>query len=617
VAGALRLQCVELGTLAHEMNETDGDTTKLSGETFSRVVRAGALAVVREQESLNRINVFPVRDADTGANLAATLRAAASRLGSAAPDSVGDAARVAADGALDGARGNSGAIFAQFLHGLASSMERLRHVDGPQFAAAAVSGTESAYLALQDPREGTILSVLRAWSHELSRRAHEEDLPELMHSGLVAAREALAATPRQLEVLARSHVVDAGGQGFVFFLEGLIDALTGNEPAWVPVEASPHGLPPFSDMHEEVDDRFRFCSEALLTPREGVPLSRDEVMMRVTELGESLVVAGGETRLRVHIHTNEPQRFFATVAELAHIERTKVDDMVLQQLACRTTDIGLVTDSTTDLPEDEAISLGIMAVPLTLTLGDEEYLDGVDITLDGFIQRILAGDGVPRSSQPAVADLVQTYRKLLECREGVVSVHIAAALSGTVQAARAAAKEVGPERVRVIDSCSVSIGAGLLVEAVGETISSGASLDEVERIAERVKREIRVFGAVKSLDFAVRGGRVSPRLARSMERLHLSPIIALDEDGKAGRAGAALGFDRALNTIVRRVVRYAGDEPARAMVVHSGDQPGAEFVAARLREHLGGDVPVVRAGAVLTTHVGLGCVTAAVRRLPA
>ena len=340
-------------------------------------------------------------------------------------------------------------------------------------------------------------------------------------------------------------------------------------------------------------------------------------MVRVTELGESLVVAGGDTRLRVHIHTNEPQRFMAAVAELGHIERTKIDDMVLQQLACRTSALGLVTDSTTDLPEDEAIELGTIAVPLTLTLGDQEYLDGVDITLDGFIQRILAGDGVPRSSQPAVSDLAQTYRRLLECRDGVVSVHIAAALSGTVQAAKAAAREVDPERIRVIDSCSVSVGAGLLVEAVGEAISSGLDLDEVERLAEQVKREIRVFGAVASLDFAVRGGRVSPRLAKSMDRLHLSPIIMLDETGKAGRAGAALGFDRALNTIVKRVVRYADGAPARAMVVHSGDQAGAEFVAARLQERLGGDVPVVRAGAVLTTHVGLGCVTAAVRRIGA
>ncbi len=598
------------------MTDTSDDTTTLSGETFSRVVRAGALAVVREQEMLNRINVFPVRDADTGANLAATLKAAASRLGSATPGSVGAAARAAADGALDGARGNSGAIFAQFLHGLASSMERLRQADGPQFAAAAVSGTESAYSALQDPREGTILSVLRAWSHELSRRAQDEELPELLRSGLVAAREALAATPRQLEVLARSHVVDAGGQGFVFFLEGLIESLSGHEPAWLPVEAAPHGLPPFSGEHEEIDDRFRFCTEALLTPREDVPLSRDDVMTRVAELGESLVVAGGEARLRVHIHTNEPRRFLATVAEIGHIERTKVDDMVLQQLACRTTALGLVTDSTTDLPEDEAIDLGVVAVPLTLSLGDEEFLDGVDITLDGFIQLILAGSGAPRSSQPAVADLVQTYRRLLECRDGVVSVHIAGALSGTVQAARAAAREVDPQRIRVIDSCSVSIGAGLLVEAIGEAIVAGDGLDEVEALAERVKRDIKVFGAVASLDFAVRGGRVSPRLARSIDRLHLSPIIALDETGRAAKAGVALGFDRALNTIVRRVVRYADGAPARAMVVHTGDRPGAEFVAARLHERLGGEVPVVRAGAVLTTHVGLGCVTAAVRRLP-
>jgi DegV family protein with EDD domain len=599
------------------VSQIPDDSTKLSGTVFSRVVRAGALAVVREQESLNRINVFPVRDADTGANLAATLRAAASRLGSAAPDAVGDAARVAADGALDGARGNSGAIFAQFLHGLASSMERLHMVDGTQFAAAAVSGTESAYSALQEPREGTILSVLKAWSHELSRRAQEEDLPELMHSGLAAAREALAATPRQLEVLARSHVVDAGGQGFIYFLEGLMDSLRGgHEPAWVPIEAPPHGLPPFSEEHEEVDERFRFCTEALLKPRGEARLSRDVVMTRVAGLGESLVVAGGETRVRVHIHTNEPQHFLAVVAELGDIERTRVDDMVLQQLACRTSTIGLVTDSTTDLPEDEAIRLGVIAVPLTLTLGDEEYLDGVDITLDGFVQRILAGTGVPRSSQPAVADFAQTYRRLLECREGVVSVHIAGAMSGTVQAARAAAREVDPQRIRVIDSCLVSIGAGLLVDAVGEAIAAGADLDEVERVAEQVKGEIRIFGTVASLDFAVRGGRLSPRLARTLTRLHLAPIITFDEAGRPGKGGAALGFDRALNAIVKRAVWYAEGAPARAMVVHSGDQAGADFVAARLRERLGGEVPVVRAGAVLTTHVGLGSVTVAVRRLP-
>ncbi|MCX6363148.1 MAG: DegV family EDD domain-containing protein [Actinobacteria bacterium] len=580
------------------------------------MLRAGALAVVREQESLNRINVFPVRDADTGANLAATLKAAAARLGSASPDGVGAAARVAADGALDGARGNSGAIFAQFLHGLAGGMERRSQVDGPQFADAARLGTESAYTALQDPREGTILSVLKAWSHELGRRSGEEDFTEMMHGGLVAAREALANTPHQLEVLARSHVVDAGGQGFVYFLEGIIESLRGRDTAWVPIEAPPHGLPPFALEHDEIDERFRYCTEALLTPRE-VPLSRDAVMAAVLGLGESLVVAGGERRLRVHIHTNEPQKFLATVAALGAIEHSKIDDMVLQQLAGRESTIALVTDSTTDLPEDTAFRLGVVAVPLTLTLGDESYLDGVDITLDGFIHRVTSGTGVPRSSQPAEADFVQTYRRLLEYREGIVSVHIAAAMSGTVQSAQAAAREVDPARIRVIDSCAVSVGAGLLLEAAGEAIAAGAGLDEVVAAAERAKREIRLFGTVASLDFAVRGGRVSPSMARTLKRLHLAPIIVFDETGKAGKGGAALGFDRALDAIIKRAVRFAAGAPARAMVVHSGDQAGADFVAARLAERLGGEVPVVRAGAVLTTHVGVGSVSVAVRRLPA
>ena len=588
----------------------------LDGTVFARVVRAGTLAVVREQESLNRINVFPVRDADTGANLAATLKAAASRLGSAAPDGIGAAARAAADGALDGARGNSGAIFAQFLHGLAGGMDRSRQVDGPQFAEAAHRGMEAAYSALQDPREGTILSVLKAWSHELGWRAHEDDFTEMMRRGLLAARVALAETPRQLEVLARSHVVDAGGQGFVYFLEGIVESLRGGrEVAWVPSAAPPHGLPPFAAEHEAIDDSFRYCTEALLAPRPGTLLSRAAVMAAVAGQGESLVVAGGERRLRVHLHTNEPQRFLATVAGFGAIEHSKIDDMVLQQLEGRDATLAIVTDSTTDLPEQTAFRLGLVAVPLTLSLGDDDYLDGVDITLDGFIQRITSSSDVPRSSQPAVADFAQTYRRLLEYREGIVSVHIAGAMSGTVQAAQAAAREVDPARIRVIDSCAVSVGAGLLVEAVGESIASGADLDEVVRLAERAKRHIRIFGTVASLDFAVRGGRVSPRLARTLGLLGLAPIIVFDESGRAAKGGATLGFDRALNAIVRRAVRFAGGAPARAMVVHSGDEAGADFVAARLRKRLGGEVPVVRAGAVLTTHVGLGSVTVAVRRL--
>ena len=215
-----------------------------------------------------------------------------------------------------------------------------------------------------------------------------------------------------------------------------------------------------------------------------------------------------------------------------------------------------------------------------------------------------------------MADFAATYRRLLEYREGVVSVHIAGAMSGTVQAARAAAREVDAARVRVIDSCSVSVGAGLVLEAAGEAVAAGEDLDGVAAATERAAAEVRVFGTVASLDLAVRGGRVSPRMARTLERLHLSPIIVFDETGKAAKGGAALGFDRALNGIVKRAVRYVDGAPARAMVVHSGAPEDAARVAARLTDLLGCDVPVVQAGAVITTHVGPGSVTVAVRRLP-
>jgi DegV family protein with EDD domain len=409
--------------------------------------------------------------------------------------------------------------------------------------------------------------------------------------------------------------VDAGGQGFVYFLEGIAEALRGGEePTWAPAAAPPRGLPPFSAAHD-VDERFRYCCEALLRPRPPESLDRDLVVAAVQGLGESLVVAGGDDGLRVHLHTNEPQRFLAAVATQGVVERSKLDDMLLQQLSGREGSIALVTDSTTDLPDDVAFRLGVVAVPLTLSLGGETYLDGVDITLEGFLERIAHSSAVPLSSQPAVADLAGTYRRLLEYREGIVSVHIAGAMSGTVQAAAAAAREVDPRRIRVVDSCGVSVATGLLLEALGDAAASGAGLDEIVAVADRVKRDIRVFGTVSSLEFAVRGGRVGPRMAKAIQRLRLAPIIVFDEKGRPGKGGVALGFDRSLEALVRRAVRFAGDAPARAMVGPSGDEAGAASVAARLAARIGGDVPVVRAGAVLTTHVGPGSVSLAVRRL--
>lgn len=588
----------------------------LTGPSFAQAVHAGTLVVLREQTTLDDINVFPVADADTGANLAATLSAASSRLGDHPPDGVGEAVRVAADAALDGARGNSGAIMAQFLHGLAEGIGSRFQVTTHEFAAAARRATESAYQALQEPTEGTILSVLRAWATDLSDHAPRiDDFRELLDRALTTARTALANTPRQLEVLARNHVVDAGGQGFVYFLEGLSASVAGKASVgWHQIQTlarRSHSRAAKAD----VDMSLRYCTEALVT---GENLDRKSVKNAVLPLGQSVVVAGGSTRLRVHIHTNTPDLFYAVLEEFGTVTERKADDMIAQQLAARTATIALVSDSTCDLPEGVDHFLSLHKVPLTVTLGEEVFVDGVDITAEAFASRLGRTKLMPKSSQPSVGDFVARYRELLETYEHIVSIHISSLLSGSYQAALMAAGQVAPDRITVVDSRHTSVGLGMIVEAAGEAIARGGTPAEVVAAAEEAKAQLRMYGTIQTFDYAVRGGRVDRRVAAVAGLVELKPIIVFNGDGKANVDGGQLGFRRALKAIVKRAKEFAGNNRVKLAIVHAAAPQAGQELANLVHEAFGeGEVPVVPAGVVLTTHVGPGCVTLAVRRLPA
>jgi hypothetical protein len=589
----------------------------LTGPRLARAFRAGALAVVREQESLNRINVFPVPDADTGSNLASTLRSAAAALSASHGITVGQTARTAADAALDGARGNSGAIFAQFLHGLAEAIGSRVHVTTRDFAEAVRHGVTSAQQAMQQPVDGTILSVLRAWGTAIEEHARTiHDFGELLGRALVRARQALADTPKQLAVLARHGVVDAGGQGFVYFLEG-ISSLFGDRSA---ADFRKAGLTlavptPFAAAHAEFDPTYRYCAEGLV---HGELLDRKAIGKRVAELGGSVVVAGGGSRLRVHVHTNEPQKLFALLAGFGRLERTKTDDMVLQQLAARDAKIALVADSGCDLPEAVAHALGLVRVPLNISFGEESFLDGVDITPAQFYQRLATSPHHPKTSQPAVGDFKATYRRLLEHHESVLSLHITGGMSGTYQAAVAAAQQVDPTRIRVVDTKHLSVTLGLVVEAVGEALRAGAALDEAAAVAERASRQIKLFATFPSLDTALKGGRVTPSMARISRVFRLNPMLTTDEEGRSAKAGIYLGYRASLRGMATRAARFAAGAPVRLLIAHANAVGAAEYVAELLVRRFGAaDIPIVNLAAVLAAHTGPGTVGLAVRRLEA
>ncbi len=589
---------------------------RLTGPRLARAIRAGALRVLARSEHLNAINVFPVPDADTGSNLAATLAAAAERVRPCPGVPVAEVAGAAAEAALEGARGNSGAVFAQFLHGLAEGLRDRAAVTGRELAAAARCGAAAAERALHPPREGTIVTVLREWAAALEEHAARvEDIRVLLERALDRARRALADTPRQLAVLRRHGVVDAGAQGFVDFLEGISALFASRRAAdWrradVAVERGPG---PAVHVRVEGATAYRYCAEALL---EGEALDPERVAAAVEGLGDSLVVAGGGRRVRVHLHTNRPQALFERLGGLGRPERTKVDDMLLEQLEAHTGRVALVSDSGCELPDERRNALRLFTVPLGVHFGADTFRDGVDLTPGQFYRLLRERAERPTTSQPPPARFRRLFAELLERYDAVLSIHLPARHSGTVRAARSAAERVDPHRIRVVDGGHVSVALGLVVEAAGEAIARGAGLDEAELAARDAARRTRVWAAIPDLEHAVRGGRVSPRMARIARRLGLVPIITFAEDGRIVRAGVAASRRGALGRLVRLAVAFAAGREVRALVAHAGSAELAGLLARRLARRFGlPGVETVEIGPALGAHAGPGTVAVAVQWL--
>ncbi len=584
----------------------------LDGRRFARALVAGARAVAAQREELDRINVFPVADNDTGSNLAATLARVSAAVAGSRERDLARVTRVAADEALMGSRGNSGAILAQLLEGFAQAVAGAPRLATRAFGAAAAAGAAAAREAMSQPREGTILSVVAAFAEEAARRAPETaDFAVLLRLAAAEASRALARTPDQLPVLRRAGVVDAGAQGFVFFLEGAL-------PAFGRGAAAPPPPPPEDRVEARIREArdsilFRYCAEALV---KGERLDRDALRRALAPLGDSIAVVGGASRLRAHVHVNRPEDAFAVVRRFGEVVETKVEDMRAQHVgrfAARGR-VAVVTDSACDLPDAVLESENVTVVPLRLILGDETFLDKVTITAGEFHRRLAEGRLVARTSQPPPADFREVYGALAAHGAPVLGVHVSGALSGTLSAARTAAGSLrsdgGVAPVAVLDSRSVSVGQGLVVREAARAARGGGTLAEVSAAADAAASRARLYAAVPSLDTLVRGGRVTAGQRALANALGVVPLLTIDASGRARPGGAARGFPRACVKLVEKAL--AGTRGLRAPtwgVAHFG----APQLAARIAEELvvcrpGSDAFVIEIAPALAAHAGPGAV---------
>ena len=588
----------------------------LDGRRLSRALAAGARAVSLRREAIDRINVFPVADRDTGSNLAATLNRVSAAVAGARERSVGVVARRAADEALLGARGNSGAIVAQALEGFAEAFRGDDRLEPAAFGRAARAAARAARGAMAHPKEGTFLSVIAAWA-DAAEGAPGGDWASTFASALPAARAALARTPEQLAVLRKAGVVDAGAQGFVDFLEGIAAgyAVRGAAPPPVPADRVEARI---REARETL--LFRWCTEVLLS---GAGIDREALRRAAAPLGDSLAVVGSATRVRLHMHVNRPEDVFEIARRFGRVEETKAEDMRAQRDAGgggRVRPAGrvaIVTDTACDLPdvflEREAIAL----VPLRLLVGEETLLDRVTITPAEFHRRLREEGITARTSQPPPADFREVYGALAGHGSPVVAIHVSGALSGTTSAARLAAASLGDQAgfapVEVVDSRAVSVAQGLVVRAAAQAAARGESLAEVVRAAEDAAARVRLLAAVPSLDSLVRGGRVTAGQRRLANLLGVVPLLTLDAAGRARAGGAARGFPRACVRLVEKSLKAASGVPAPVFAVAHAD--AAELAERIARELLarrpGAEQYVVEVTPVLAAHAGPGAVAVA------
>lgn len=580
----------------------------LDGSRLYNAVLAGGNAVIKDKNYLNKINVFPVPDADTGTNLASTMRSIASH--ARAHRSLKSTLHSIADAALSGARGNSGLIFAQYVYGVSQELKSDLRASTITFGESVKNAVKHAYRSILSPVEGTMLTVIRDWAEAVyQRREKTNDFVELLSYSLQVARKSLRETPLKLKVLAKAGVVDAGAKGFVDFLEGVLHFMTQgrlNKVAFPQIEWSeeePHIHTSRKDIKE------RYCSEALIV---GKNIDMDHVRETIKPLGNSAIVAGFPEKIRIHIHTNQPEEVFSKLKDYGSFLQVKVDDMLKQYEAAykRKSKMAVVVDSACDLPKKVLDDNQIHVIPVNLSFGDSIFLDKATITPHQFYTMLKTHKEHPTSSIPSVKSVQNMFSFLSSHYESVMAVILSEKLSGMFQLCSQAASDVTDKKIDVINSRNISVAQGLLVLRVLDALEKGKSHDDIFPLVKEWRGKTKLLVDIKTLKYMVRSGRVS-RLKGIIARiLNLKPIITLDEEGKVVAYGKSFNRHQNMKKIIQTVKEISEKNKIwKYAIVHAENIDRAQTYAEKLEAILGQKPAyIMDVSPAVGVHNGIGVV---------
>lgn len=589
---------------------------------------AGAAEVGRHAALLDQINVFPVMDADTGANLSGTLSSLVDIRENDKLDAI--VRRLLSD-----ACGNSGIILAQFIVGFLEAVHKNPKYSLLDFTSAVTAGKDKAYKAVLNPKEGTMLSSMNDFAAFLYNhpRSFDFSVYEALCDNLLCG---VVSTQDRLSVLKAAGVPDSGALGFYFFASGLAlaaAALEDNDKALKRISAVKSGAASISIEKIQTVIAPAFIEKARLSPAEkkfcvNLLIESDFVSAPKTlfeNLGDSVDLVKEGNLLKLHIHTDDADALTERAAKIGKIIDKKVQDLQAAMTVALSADdtatpkehikFRVVTDSAASLDRRAAAQLGILCVDNRINLFGKQTPDR-EVNLDEVFLGMQNGRFF-KTAQVTPEEATIFLKNAFSCSNNVLYIGVGKAYTGTQAGVRNAAQHLHLQggKWHILDSKAASGQLGLICTAAQRFARTAASFDEVIAYAQRQIETCTEYLVIDDLKYLVKSGRIGRIRAAFAAALSIKPIVGHGNDG-AVTIAKARSTDAAVDEILHRVTRHPGDGPFLVMVEYTDNRAFAQTLKERLKKSLPPDSEIILAplSAASAVHMGPGTFGIAVTR---
>lgn len=588
----------------------------LTQNEFKRMLLLSYEKIEAEKEQINKINVFPVPDQDTGTNIAKSLEGIKEAILSKDYENLGELEEDIAEAVMVSAQGNSGIIYAGFLLGFLGAVGE-GNLDSQKLALGFEGGAQKARLSIAEPKEGTMLDVIDASNEVFKAHSGEADLLPIFQEAITKAKEATLATQEKMPLLAKANVVDAGSLAFLYILESYYDALMGKQGQWQQKTDT---------ASQEVRRFIQTLSEKyeLVVLLEDVKMGIEEIRSKLKDLGSSIDIIQSDSKLKIHIHTNDPKEVKKEFAKIGNIYSLREEDIVKEiagEESVVKTSVGLVTDILSDLSQKVIERYGVEIVNLKMDWSLEKQTEGDNIYQKMRNAKNMTAANSPKTSQPSPKEYADAFQKQLQKFEKVLYISFTSKLSGSYNSSVQGRDMLEPElkeRVFLFDTLQVTCGEGLIILRALELIQSQFAISEIISELNKLVPNVHLYGAIEDSKWLEMGGRLSStqaQLVRRMQAIGVWLLLTI-KDGVIVRHGFKFGCKKpseALYKEIKSATQNARNakKKVRVIITHCDNEDEAKALKAKLKE-LSVEVSYINSVyPIIGVHIGPGSVVAA------